>query len=64
MRRWLRHRLALPFMRKAAWHQEAAVWALAFYPADTTGYALGELRWALGGLYLSVAEIIAGDIDV
>ncbi len=64
MRRWLRYRLALPFLQKASRLQNEALWAFETHPVDTTGHALGELNWAVGGLYQSVGVAIAGDIDV
>ncbi len=63
MIRWLRHRLALPFLEKAVRHQNDALWAFSFYPVDTTGYALAELNWALGAVSLVVGNAIAGDTD-
>ncbi len=54
MRRWLRYRLARPFLRKGDVYQEAARYGFTLYPEGTLGYSIAELHMAVGDLYQTV----------
>ena len=59
MRRWLRSRLARPFLRRGDAYQEAARNGLRLYPQGTLGYSIAELQMAVGDLYQTVGRAIA-----